>query len=133
MEKQTDIINGEVADTYGGDFTYKYVYAIEDDNGVTFYEYYLGAKHKDEFVVDDPNDISEYMYMYESILKERKESLEKPPKLYGILDTFHPFIHGDKTPEVRSDHPAWNGDIAEFFRWCGQHGALDKWYEIEGE
>jgi hypothetical protein len=61
------IIDGEVVDTYGGDYTYRYVYAEDDETsktGVSFYEYCTGAKEQDAFLVDDPDDITLYMEIY---------------------------------------------------------------------
>ena len=54
--------------------------------------------------------------------------LPTPLKLYGILDTFHPDLY--QSQEVRSDDICFNGDDELFFQWCRQHGADNKWYEI---
>ena len=43
-------------------------------------------------------------------------------KVFGILDRFHPSINGDKTPEVRSDHPCFE-NRGEFMDWCEHHNA----------
>jgi hypothetical protein len=51
-----------------------------------------------------------------------------PLKLYGILDTFHPDLY--QSQEIRSDDICFNGDDELFFQWCRQHGADNKWYEI---
>jgi hypothetical protein len=69
-----DIIVGELVDTYGGDYTYKYVYAEYDSSGVVFYESCMGAKAEEEFVVDDPADLAEYMEIFEEKLKALKET-----------------------------------------------------------
>ena len=66
------IVDGELVDTYGGDYTFRYVYADYDHTGVVFYEYCTGAKAEEEFVVDDPEDLAEYMEIFEEKLKEKK-------------------------------------------------------------
>lgn len=48
--------------------------------------------------------------------------------IYGIYDTFHESINKGKTPLVtsamfESDH--------DFFNWCSQHGAKNKWFKIK--
>lgn len=63
------IVDGHVVDTYGGDYTYQYVYAEEGKDGLVFFEYCTGAKEHDSFQVDDPADIAEYTEIY----KEMKE------------------------------------------------------------
>jgi hypothetical protein len=69
-----EIIDGELVDTYGGDYTYKYVYAEVEDGEVIFYEYCLGAKEMPEERVYDADDIAEYMALYNEIMEERNES-----------------------------------------------------------
>jgi hypothetical protein len=64
------IVDGELVDTYGGDYTYRYVYADVDFDGITFTEYETGAKAVDEFIVDDPEDIALYMEMYNRMKDE---------------------------------------------------------------
>ena len=55
------LIDGEVVDTYGGDFTYMDVrYEIVDGKYI-FYKKYYGAWSSDEEVVTDRNEIDEYM------------------------------------------------------------------------
>ena len=54
----------------------------------------------------------------------------KKKQCWAILDTFHRFINGDSTPEVRSDHPCFKGKDELFFQWCRQHGADKKWYAV---
>jgi len=55
------IIDGEVVDTYGGDFTYRYVwYEIEDDN-YSFYEMCTGAKASGSEKITDRLEIEELM------------------------------------------------------------------------
>ena len=51
------IFEGEVVDTYGGDFTYRDVwYEIEDGKKI-FYEMYYGAKPSDtERINEEDND-----------------------------------------------------------------------------
>ena len=51
-------------------------------------------------------------------------------KVYGIIDIWHPTINGGETPEIRSDHKNFEGDVNAFFGWCCMHGAEDKWYPI---
>lgn len=56
------LIDGELVDTYGGDYTYLYVYYNRNEDGtVSFYERYLGAKDSDVAVVDDHDDIARYV------------------------------------------------------------------------
>lgn len=51
-------------------------------------------------------------------------------KVYGIYDSFHPEINGDKNPLIRSDMDVWD-DNEDFFNWCRQHGADNEWFEIK--
>jgi len=64
---RTEIINGELVDTYGGDYTFQYVYVEDNDGELVFYEYYTGAKEKDAERVYDADDIAEYTAIYEKI------------------------------------------------------------------
>ena len=57
------IIDGELVDTYGGDFTYRDVWYEYEDGEYTFYERYYGAKPTETEVVTDADDIMEYMAM----------------------------------------------------------------------
>jgi hypothetical protein len=61
----TDIIEGDVVDTYGGDYTYLYVYAEEHEGVLSFYRYCMGAKPESLSKVYDPDDIAEYTRIYE--------------------------------------------------------------------
>ena len=60
------LIDGEVADTYGGDFTWYYVWYEVEDGQYIFYEQYIGAKPKSPSIVSDENEIKEFMSMIES-------------------------------------------------------------------
>lgn len=55
------IIDGELVDTYGGDFTYLYVYYEIEDGEYIFYEQCLGAKGYPLERVYDDAEIAEYM------------------------------------------------------------------------
>ena len=56
----------------------------------------------------------------------------KDDTVYAILDKFHKSIHGDKTPEVRSDNKCFDGSNEIFFDWCRGHGADETdWYIVE--
>ena len=55
----------ELCDTYGGNYTYKYVGYEYDESGILFYEWYLGAREHDwgskPMLVDDKEDIAYYI------------------------------------------------------------------------
>lgn len=55
------LIDYELVDTYGGDYTYRDVWYELDENGkYTFYEKYYGPNSSDEtLIIDDPNEIEE--------------------------------------------------------------------------
>lgn len=55
----------------------------------------------------------------------------KTKTVWTIKDKFHPFINGENEPIVRSDNPAFEGNIDEFIRWCKQHGALSELQELQ--
>ena len=58
------MIDGELIDTYGGDFTYRDVtYDINDDESFTFYEVHYGAKPMGKIEIDDPKEIEELIQM----------------------------------------------------------------------
>ena len=81
MEEEINIVNGELIDTYGGDFTYRYVYAVVVDNDVTFYEYHLGENvgNTEHEVVDDEEDIMEYTQILKRMpsFKERNFNVNR--------------------------------------------------------
>lgn len=60
-----DLIDGEVVDTYGGDFTYRYVFYEKEGDEYFFYEYYTGAKASPQELITDPAEIAELMAMIE--------------------------------------------------------------------
>lgn len=70
---RTDIIDGDLVDTYGGDYTFQYVYVEDDDGELVFYEYYLGAKEKEVERVYDEDDIAEYTAIYDRIKEDRRQ------------------------------------------------------------
>lgn len=55
------LIDGEVIDTYGGDFTYRHVYYEIEDGEYIFYEYHTGAKPMETERITDPSEIEELM------------------------------------------------------------------------
>ncbi len=55
----TYLIEGEVVDTYGGDYTYRDVWYEIEDGKKTFYERYYGAKPSDTEEITDVNEIKE--------------------------------------------------------------------------
>ena len=55
------LIDGEVVDTYGGDYTYRNVYYYTEDDKYFFYEEFTGAKSTPCELVTDPDEISELM------------------------------------------------------------------------
>jgi hypothetical protein len=55
------LIEGEVVDTYGGDYTYRDVWYEVEDNEYFFYERYYGAKSSETERVTDREEIYEYM------------------------------------------------------------------------
>ncbi len=53
---------GELVDTYGGDYTYRDVwYEIEEDGSYSFYTCCYGAKEEPNELVTDPEEIEMYM------------------------------------------------------------------------
>lgn len=68
-----DIINGELVDTYGGDYTFQYVSSEIEDGEVVFYEEFMGAKPRDKERVYDQEQIAEYMAIYERLNNEVSE------------------------------------------------------------
>jgi hypothetical protein len=62
------LIDGEVVDTYGGDFTYMDVWYEIVDGEYIFYKKYYGSWVSDEEVVTDRGEIDEYMRILKSLL-----------------------------------------------------------------
>ena len=54
------IIEGEVVDTYGGDYTYRDVYFEMEDGERVFYEIYYGSKPIKEVMITDEKEIAEF-------------------------------------------------------------------------
>ena len=57
----TYLIEGEVVDTYGGDYTYQDVWYEIEDGKYFFYERYYGAKPSDTERITDEKEIAKYM------------------------------------------------------------------------
>ena len=57
----TYIIDGELVDTYGGDFTYRYVWYEIEDGEYFFYEQLIGAKGTPVELITDESEIKEFM------------------------------------------------------------------------
>jgi len=57
----TYLIEGEVVDTYGGDYTYQDVWYEIEDGEYFFYERYYGAKPSDTERITDEKEIAKYM------------------------------------------------------------------------
>jgi hypothetical protein len=55
------IVDGELVDTYGGDFTYRDVWYEIDNGEYIFYEKYYGAKPSNIERVINEKEIAEYM------------------------------------------------------------------------
>ena len=60
------VIKGELADTYGGDYTYQNVFYVLTDGEPVFYKEYYGAKPSDPTEVTDTDDIN----YYKSLIKK---------------------------------------------------------------
>jgi len=58
-----ELIDGELIDTYGGDYTWRDVRWAFYDGRYHFYETRYGAKDLTEFEIDSPDEISEYERM----------------------------------------------------------------------
>ena len=64
------IVDGEVVDTYGGDYTYRYVYYEFENGEYTFYEYHTGGKpstNREMNLYDDGDEIAEFLKEINSI------------------------------------------------------------------
>ncbi len=55
------LIDGELVDTYGGDFTYRDVWCEVENGEYTFYERYYGAKPSDTEIITDVEEIATFM------------------------------------------------------------------------
>jgi hypothetical protein len=51
------LIEGEVSDTYGGDYTYRDVWASETTDGLEFFQQYTGAKPSEVEQIFDTEEI----------------------------------------------------------------------------
>ena len=58
-----ELIDGEVVDTYGGDYTYRYVFYEKEGDEYFFYEYFTGAKASPQEQITDSEEIAEFMKM----------------------------------------------------------------------
>lgn len=52
------LIDGEVADTYGGDYTWRYLGYEVDESGIDFYEWFSGAKESGRERLIDSDDVA---------------------------------------------------------------------------
>jgi hypothetical protein len=52
------LIEGEIVDTHGGDYTHRDVWAIDAPDGLEFYQQYSGAKPSDVEQIFDPSELS---------------------------------------------------------------------------
>ena len=55
------LIEGELVDTYGGNFTYRDVWSEEEDDEIVYYEFYYGAKPVPPRKITDPDEINELL------------------------------------------------------------------------
>lgn len=53
------LVDGELVDTYGGDYTFMDIWAEKENNEWIFYKSYYGAKAEPTFRIDDPEEIKE--------------------------------------------------------------------------
>jgi hypothetical protein len=54
------VVDGELCDTYGGDYTFQYVRARYEDKALRFFERFSGAKKRGEQEIYDEERIEEY-------------------------------------------------------------------------
>lgn len=72
-EYRETLISGELADTYGGDYTFKDVeYEKDAEGNILFYESYWGAKPSDWELVIDADRVREYMDLLRAREAEQK-------------------------------------------------------------
>lgn len=64
--RQGTLIDGELVDTYGGDFTYRDVRYEFEDGEYTFFETYYGAKPSSETIIYDSDEIAELIKLIDS-------------------------------------------------------------------
>lgn len=57
------IVEHELVDTYGGDFTYRDIWYQIIDNEIIFFERYYGAKQSDVEQITDTETIKELMLL----------------------------------------------------------------------
>ena len=57
----TYLIEGEVVDTYGGDFTYHDLWYEEENGEIIFYEQYYGAKPSPTEMITDEEEIKKLL------------------------------------------------------------------------
>lgn len=55
------LIEGELVDTYGGDYTYRDVWYEIENGEYTFYERCYGAKPSEAEVITDKDEIEEFL------------------------------------------------------------------------
>jgi len=63
------IIEGEVVDTYGGDYTYRDVWCEFEDGEYIFYEMYYGSGPSETERITDEEEINKFMLEINSDLK----------------------------------------------------------------
>lgn len=116
------LIDGEVVDTYGGDFTYRYVeYEIENER-VKFYEYYSGAKSSEIELIYDEDEIAYLLTLVYSYWHVDFISCEGNER-WGIAKTLNDCSednlrdqlmsgggYGDDLAEIISIHETYNPD-----------------------
>lgn len=59
----TYIVEGEIVDTYGGDYTYRDVWYEIENNEYIFYECCYGAKPSETERITEESDIKTYISM----------------------------------------------------------------------
>lgn len=78
------LIENELVDTYGGDFTYRDVWFEIEDGKKVFYEKYIGAKATDVQEIEDQNEIAELISDFK--LKEELDNDEEVTQILSDLN-----------------------------------------------
>jgi hypothetical protein len=69
------LVDGEVVDTYGGDYTYRDVWCEYDPNeGYSIFTHDYGAKETPTEMITDPEDVAYYMNQINERNREEGEN-----------------------------------------------------------
>lgn len=66
MVNRIDLEEGELVDTYGGDYTFKDSWAEYEDGKWVFYVSYYGAKAEPTYIVHDPEEKQDLLNLLKS-------------------------------------------------------------------